>query len=214
MKFLPFRYRSIFLMAIFSILSCKNDDDPGIIYETIIESDYAKSIKSNTISGQLTSILGLGDHFEINHLEEFIDVLPFETVHEFYYYKNDHVLLFNSELIYNNGYHSTRLKDILNETSSINIMIDQKLDHEDHLQHYIIKNILSGLHGNTLGKSWEQTNYHYAVLNGTAIIDLFGEIHYRISIADLGIEFIDSRHYKMQIDIHTGTPLSFLDVDE
>lgn len=214
MRFLLYKFRPELWVILFSILSCNNYLDSETINGTTFEADYSNLIKSNSIASQLTTFLGPGDYFEFYFEEELDNTLIFESVHDFIHYKNNHALFFESEVTYNNGYHSTGFRDILNKTSSINIMIIQKLDHEDILQNYIIKNILSSLNGNILGKNWGQTNYEYALLNGTAIIDLYGEIHYRISIADMGVDFFDLKHYKMIIDIHTGIPLSFLDADE
>ena len=206
-------------LALSFFYNCNSSDEFEKFEENpskdILNTSYSKAFEYNGIIDELSNFLGPGDQIDIVNYEDLDSVLIFMSIHDFINYKNDAYFYMSSEVINNsNGIHSTRYREILNDISSIDIIVDQKLDDEDNNQSYAVQNITSALKGKTLGKSWIQENFNYLLFNETCIIDLYGQIRYRIQINDLGIEYKDARHYKIINDIHTGFPLNILDADQ
>lgn len=206
-------YFSFLLGVLMSSYSCSAVDCDG-------ETPLIKSNQSNPsylleIIAQLNEVLGSGDIFEFNQNFNATNALVFVSVHDFIVYKRNHQFYINYDVSESSmGIHSTKYRDVYNRINSIDIGVKQKLESEDHDQLYGIQDIETNMSGDLLGRGWEHLYYYYEIFNGNAVINLYGINIYFILIDSVGIEYHDYKHYKIIIDIHTGYPLSILEVDE
>lgn len=217
MRFYRYIKGSFILVLLITTNCCYTSDDLNQKSierkQTSLNSNCNSPLNMLLISGQLSMNLGPGDSFEFSYLNDSDNALEFTSVHEFINFKNDHTFIYDYNVSQGPvGIHSTNFRDLVGQSFSLDISIRQKLDDEDHNQYYIIKDIVSNLNEIHDSRQWNQFTYSYNLFNGTAIIDLKGSLTYCLLINSIGVVFNDARHFKIIIDIHTGYPVSILEL--
>jgi len=208
---------SLIFVGLLSVFCCDTEDDLNQMSikrgPSNINQNCYDLLSVISISNQLSMNLGPGDYFEFSCQYDSNNALEFANVHEFINFKNNHIFIYDYDVVQDPiGIHTTNFRDFIGQSFSLDIRVLQKLDDEDHLQFYIVQEIISSLNQPDISRQWNQITYSYNLFNGNAIIDLKGSLTYRLFFNSVGVEFNDARHFKIIVDIHTGYPVSIIEV--
>ena len=214
---ITFRIKETVLFTSFLlILSCHTDENDSVIPNPInFKLNWnEKTNYDQIIMSQLNAICGDSDTFYLNLNIDPDNALSFNSVHDFFIFKNEVEYLNSSEVInIQPGIYRSRFRVKQNEIASINILVDQKLDNDEINQNYYITNLSSKLKGYALGQHWNQHSFYEIIFNGTSIIDFYGTMSYTFYLGNNSVIYNDSRAFKLIIDIITGVPLSIVEIE-
>ena len=196
----------IFLIII-GFHSCSSDS------ESLPNTDqFSRSIQSCQNLGlndymALISITDEGDEVNCMSLTGIENWNEFPSIHDFYEYKQIDVNNVEEEVLnYGDSFVHTNLSLNLSKNSSVKISVHHKLDDDDALQDYNLKDVRSSLKniGHSEGREWIQIEYDWHIMNGQVTIDLLGKMKYQFKIGDVGLRFIDYKYFKIVMDVYSG----------
>ena len=130
------------------------------------------------------------------------------------YIVNDNTLQFLPPFEAQDGTIVTEFRYTKSFGRQVRILVKQTLCNNGTGQSYQVHQITANLAGSqNFGATWQTNMVNFNVVNDEVVINVYGSLGFGASAFGIPFAYFDNKHFRMKIDIYSGFPVDFIELD-